>query len=1066
MPPTSPGGLRRPGPLLLAVLAAAFALYLYHGWLYGDWINDDAGISFNYARNLAEGHGLVLNPGGSRVEGYSNPAWVFLLALASLGGLFHPVITPKVLAAVFTLGTFWSLARISGRLFSWPASVAHALPALLLACSVPFVSWSISGLENALFLFLLTGALQLHLGETSGPGRLPWSALLFFLLAITRPEGIIYGGAALVHRLGVAAFRWPLLKTTAVWAAFFAVPFAAYHAWHYGYFADWLPNTYYAKLERGTDLSWRLDKELYNLESTGWKYVRGAFTEYNLGWVLLPGGLLALVRFIRRAPAILLVLAVAALNLFYALYVGGDWMDQYRFLGPTFAVTCLMAAGAVMAVRPERDPALHDPALAGTKAERWSPHENSAARRFKIRLRRAAPPARSRSRRALSAAVMGTAALAAAALLVPANLWILQAETTHPSVSFARVMERGREIESLAETLFVDDPSLMDPDLGGTSYGSDLEMVDLGGLADAHIARYGYDPRFFLPYVLEERQPTFVRTHCVWSRDTLINSYDAFRADYIPLWERPCPLECCREFMDGEYIRRDVFVAGAGEALPGGNGRKMGSSIALASWELGHDVAVSGEELRVTTFWRALGPLPEDLSWSVKLSGREGTILEESHRFAHGIYPPSLWSRDEIIREVRDLRIPADAPRGEYRMWISVAGEGLSASAVLTEIDVDRHRVREEAEEMVRLHQQAMEAGSYEAAVDYMERALALVPGMDAWRPRLEAARDGLARDWSGKARDFMEGGDLEEAARFLLEGDRIAGRREPLGRAMEDLSILYEGRARELLAREDSFLHWTEAIAAFKTALRCHPANSRALLEVERLRGREYVARTWGEEILEAHRAGPEGGPVRPLLEEIQDDGFHEEALEIIRGSPAIRARLEAQGTLGSLALLHQAAGGGDQEMVRRLDGLLERLELANVNQGDRLLFLGSEILPQEDGRIRFSFWFRVTGRMRTDYRMFLHGYVKDKSLLPEDRKEFEFANFDHDVRPSTSRWRPGTIVRHTWTAHITPGEYRFLFGFFNSKKKRNLKVEGKRTAAVELGWRTIPEIPGNESD
>ena len=46
---------------------------------------DDAFISFRYARNLLEGHGLVFNP-GERVEGYTNLLWV--LELAALWGAF------------------------------------------------------------------------------------------------------------------------------------------------------------------------------------------------------------------------------------------------------------------------------------------------------------------------------------------------------------------------------------------------------------------------------------------------------------------------------------------------------------------------------------------------------------------------------------------------------------------------------------------------------------------------------------------------------------------------------------------------------------------------------------------------------------------------------------------------------------------------------------------------------------------------------------------------------------------------------------------------------------------
>ena len=42
---------------------------------------EDSAISFAYARNLVDGHGLVTYPGGERVEGYSNPTWTFLIAL-------------------------------------------------------------------------------------------------------------------------------------------------------------------------------------------------------------------------------------------------------------------------------------------------------------------------------------------------------------------------------------------------------------------------------------------------------------------------------------------------------------------------------------------------------------------------------------------------------------------------------------------------------------------------------------------------------------------------------------------------------------------------------------------------------------------------------------------------------------------------------------------------------------------------------------------------------------------------------------------------------------------------
>ncbi|MGI8649822.1 MAG: hypothetical protein ACR2KW_05520, partial [Rubrobacter sp.] len=46
-------------------------------------VNEDAFISFRYARNLLAGDGLVFNPGGERVEGITNLLWTLLLAAVS-----------------------------------------------------------------------------------------------------------------------------------------------------------------------------------------------------------------------------------------------------------------------------------------------------------------------------------------------------------------------------------------------------------------------------------------------------------------------------------------------------------------------------------------------------------------------------------------------------------------------------------------------------------------------------------------------------------------------------------------------------------------------------------------------------------------------------------------------------------------------------------------------------------------------------------------------------------------------------------------------------------------------
>lgn len=77
-----------------------------------------------FAKNLAAGHGLVFNPGGERVEGFTNPLWVGFMAL------FHLPIAPAKISlciqaggALFLLLNLLAVRRFPGRT-GWPAGRA------------------------------------------------------------------------------------------------------------------------------------------------------------------------------------------------------------------------------------------------------------------------------------------------------------------------------------------------------------------------------------------------------------------------------------------------------------------------------------------------------------------------------------------------------------------------------------------------------------------------------------------------------------------------------------------------------------------------------------------------------------------------------------------------------------------------------------------------------------------------------------------------------------------------------------------------------------------------------
>ena len=89
-------------------------------------------VSMRYARNLAHGYGLVWNPGGERIEGYTNPLWVLYMSLVHL----LPVASSKtslvvqVTAAVFLALNLYYVRRIALAVSGGSAAIAWGAVAL------------------------------------------------------------------------------------------------------------------------------------------------------------------------------------------------------------------------------------------------------------------------------------------------------------------------------------------------------------------------------------------------------------------------------------------------------------------------------------------------------------------------------------------------------------------------------------------------------------------------------------------------------------------------------------------------------------------------------------------------------------------------------------------------------------------------------------------------------------------------------------------------------------------------------------------------------------------------
>lgn len=466
-----------------AVVLGGTALIVVHALYYGQWVVDDAAITFSYARNLADGHGLVLQPGAAPVEGYSNPAWLALFVVGKLLGLFDRgsilgtpdyVVYPKVLATVCCAGILAGFFLAAREVSRHPAILTLAAGASL-ALIPSFVIWCYSGLENPLYA-LLAVWLAVTMLRAVRHGTL-WSAkvavtagLLAAVAGLTRPDGLIYVAS---YPLVVAIFTRrssirESVRSILVSGVAFAVPYGGYLILRYALFHRLIANTALAKAQ--------------SIPSLGDLNRLGGLVQYVSPLTVAVFGacvVASLATSARLRQPLVAVLVPLGLGLLAYCVLNPDWMAQYRFATPVWAL--------------------------GTLAG-WLGVDGVLSARGKIGIR---------------AAVAGGLIVA---LAMSAEGWRQDARAfrASPTIPMCYVADRyGRVINGYGDILRLPSAStVLLPDIGGTALVSQYRIMDLAGLADARIAGYydRHDMAALRDYIFDDVRPTIIHYHEGWQK--------------------------------------------------------------------------------------------------------------------------------------------------------------------------------------------------------------------------------------------------------------------------------------------------------------------------------------------------------------------------------------------------------------------------------------------------------------------------------------------------------------------------------------------------------------------
>lgn len=332
----------------VAIVIVASAALLWHAKIF-DFICDDTFITLRFSRNLAFYGSPVYNL-GDRVEGYTSPLWMVLVALGMKLGASAEVSVRAlgVGSAVGLMASTWLLWR-RVEPTKWIPGV-FALAGV--AVSAPVAAWTLGGLETPLFATLVTLSIALA-ARAAVRGSWKSGAVVGLSLAaatLTRPEGAAL--AAIVtfiallfarkHRGGIATIAGVVLAYLAIMGPF--------EAWRWSYYGYPLPNTFYVKTSGE------------GLFAEGVRYLRlclnetgEPLTQILLGALFIPARTLAFDADgrsrVRRAA--LWMIRVFTLTLIpYVASVGGDFLDLYRFLVPLFPIVFVgVAHGASRVVR-------------------------------------------------------------------------------------------------------------------------------------------------------------------------------------------------------------------------------------------------------------------------------------------------------------------------------------------------------------------------------------------------------------------------------------------------------------------------------------------------------------------------------------------------------------------------------------------------------------------------------------------------------------------------------------------------------------------------------------------
>jgi len=307
-------------------LQVALFLVLIGVMIRSAWVSDDAYITMRVIENFIAGYGPNFNV-GERVQVYTHPLWMFLLAGEYFLFKHVPFMNSQPLLLYYVvIFTSLSLSLFSILIFSRKVTInwqAAVFSLLVFIFSRSFIHYSTSGLENPLSYLLAVLFLWLTYLDQK---RIFLLSLITGLAMLARQDYLLLFLPYLFY-VGISS-KDKLRALLEILAGL--TPAILWHLFSLFYYGFPFPNTAYAKLNTGL--------ERFELIRIGFVYFQDLWARDRITLLTIFLALIFSISSKRRIDQALG--AGILLYLVYVLWIGGDFMS-----GRFFSVPLILSLG-------------------------------------------------------------------------------------------------------------------------------------------------------------------------------------------------------------------------------------------------------------------------------------------------------------------------------------------------------------------------------------------------------------------------------------------------------------------------------------------------------------------------------------------------------------------------------------------------------------------------------------------------------------------------------------------------------------------------------------------------